>query len=434
MKRTTKKINQETKKYKTKHHKNVKNTNLLYDNNYIIVKPYFPDKDKIRFNFEPIFKKYNLSSYKYIDNVITEDYKLLKTLHITDSTHIKQSTLNPLNPINKQNLKPLILFYDIMYRNLNPRYFGINALLSNHLHKKKIDVIENKTKLYIGFKNYNEKLSIKYLPQTFNITEFEKYKFEATDKKIYILKPVVSYGGIDIIYVSSKEDLENAIEYYNTHFDFRKMYYGSNVIAQEYIIKPLLFYKSSNKDNTRDNTRDIQGYKCHFRANYSYSYIRGKSNNILLNDIMICTAKEPYSTDVPFRKEVHDTHFKTTGGDFFLEKNYKQLHITITQRDYIIREFNKIANILENIMKRDTIEWLHPEHQNAFEILGIDFMVEDNRNAVNHSLNVKLIEVNSIPGFGFIHNKNQKNSEQLIYKQLEKQVFSKILGFSKTKI
>jgi len=28
-------------------------------------------------------------------------------------------------------------------------------------------------------------------------------------------------------------------------------------------------------------------------------------------------------------------------------------------------------------MKRNTYEWLHPEHQNAFEMLGIDFMVED---------------------------------------------------------
>ena len=136
-------------------------------------------------------------------------------------------------------MKPLILFYDIIYRNLNPRYFGIKALLSNHLNKKKVDVIEDKTKLYIGFKNYNEKLSVKYLPQTFNITEFEKYKFGTIDKKYYILKPVVSYGGFDILYVSSKEDVENAIEYYNTHFDFRKMYYGSNVVAQEYIIKPL---------------------------------------------------------------------------------------------------------------------------------------------------------------------------------------------------
>ena len=412
-----------TKTHKLKRHKTFKNTNLLYDNNYIIVKPYFPDKDDIYFNFEPIFKKYNLSSYKYIDNVIKEDYKLLKSKNIIDSTHIKQSTLKSLNPINKQNLKPLILFYDIMYRNLNPRYFGIKALLSNHLNKKKVDVIEDKTKLYIGFKNYNEKLSVKYLPQTFNITEFEKYKFGTTDKKYYILKPVVSYGGFDIIYVESKEDLENAIEYYNTHFDFRKKYYGSNVVAQEYIIKPLLFYKS--KSNDKSNTRDTLGYKCHFRANYSYSYIKGKPNTVLLNDIKIYIAKEPYSTDVPFRKEVHDSHLKSTDDDFFLEKNYEQLHITIIQRDYIIREFNKIANILENIMKRDTIEWLHPEHQNGFEMLGIDFMVEDNR-LLNHSLDVKLIEVNTVPGFSFIHKQNKYYNTQLIYKQLEKQVFSKL--------
>ena len=76
-------------------------------------------------------------------------------------------------------------------------------------------------------------------------------------------------------------------------------------------------------------------------------------------------------------------------------------------------------------MKRDSIEWLHPEHQNGFEMLGIDFMVEDNR-LLNHSLDVKLIEVNSVPGFGFIHKKNKYYNQKLIYNQLEKQVFSKL--------
>jgi len=59
-------------------------------------------------------------------------------------------------------------------------------------------------------------------------------------------------------------------------------------------------------------------------ANYSYSYIKGKSNNVLLDDINICTEKS-YSIDLPFRKEVHDSHFISTGGDFFLNENYEQL-------------------------------------------------------------------------------------------------------------
>ena len=101
------------------------------------------------------------------------------------------------------------------------------------------------------------------------------------------------------------------------------------------------------------------------------------------------------------------------------------LHITITQRDYIIREFNKIAKILKNIIKRDASEWLHPEHQNGFEMLGIDFMVEDNR-LLNHSLDVKLIEVNSVPGFEFYDTQIKNKILKLLFEKLDKHVFSKL--------
>jgi hypothetical protein len=400
-----------------------KHTILKYDNTYIIVKPYFSNEDTINFKYlETILKKYNLSSNKYIDDIIKEDYKILNEKHITDSFYI---TKNKLKPINKNNLYPSLIWFSNKFINLNSRYYEIKTLVSNFLNKDKIDIIENKNKLYISFNNYDINSASKYLPTTFNITEIKKYKFgtKDEDKTYYILKPIDSHKGYDIIHVSSLEDVEQAIKYYKTHSNYKNVVYGHNVVAQEYIIKPLLFYKS--KSNDKSNTRDTLGYKCHFRVNFIISYINKKIKSFILDDINICTAEEPYSTDIPFRKEVHDSHFKSTGGDFFLNENYEQLHITITQRDYIISEFNKIAKILENIMKRDTSEWLHPEHQNAFEILGIDFMVEDNR-LLNHNLEVKLIEVNTVPGFGFNDTQIKNKILNLLFEKLDKHVFSKL--------
>jgi hypothetical protein len=137
---------------------------------------------------------------------------------------------------------------------------------------------------------------------------------------------------------------------------------------------------------------------------------------------------------LPFRKDVHDSHFKSSGGDFLLTKDYKNLHITHQQCDTIINQLKKISKILENILKTDNNKWLNSEHQNAFEILGIDFMIEDNRNSkyihlndnLNNNLNIKLIEVNTVPGFSFNNKHNNHRFLKLLFQELDKHVFSKI--------
>lgn len=433
-------------------HKHIKNTTVnkkTYDYTYIIVKSYFP-KEEITFKFlylEQILKKYNLSSNPYIDNLRKEDYKLLKSQNINDSFYIIKNKLKPIDKI----INPSFIFFNNKYVNLNSRYYGIKALLSNFLNKDKINIIENKTELYMSFNNYSKKLANKYLPITFNINDLDKYKFgtKDEDKNYYILKPIDSRIGSGILYVSSIEEVKKAFEYYKTHKNYKNRFYGNDVIAQEYITKPLLFYKSisiskdletNGNHKNNENNGNMVGYKCHFRVNFVISCINKKIDSFILNDIIICTAKEPYNMDLPFRKDVHDTHFKSSGGDFFLNRDYKNLHITHTQCNAIINEFEKISKILKNILQKDNNEWLNPAHKNAFEILGIDFMIEDNRNSkhldddlddnldddLDDNLNIKLIEVNSVPGFGFNNGYNDHKFLKLLFQELDKHVFSKI--------
>jgi len=453
MKKTMKKTIKKNVNKKTKHKINKQ------DNTYIIVKCYFPGEDDLQYQYlEQILKKYNISSNHYINNIRKEDYKLLNIQHVkkcNDITKLKKININNNNDNNNINnnnkiLNPSIIFFNITYINLNIRYYGIETLLSNVLTRDKINSIENKSNLYHSFNNYNKKLADKYLPLTFNINELEKYKFGKTidNEKYYILKPVDSMGGVDIIYVSSIEEVQNAIEYYKTHKNYRNRIYGNNVITQEYITKPLLYYKTNytntnaNKNANGDIKISLLGYKCHFRVPFVVSYIHKKINSFILEDgIRILTAKEPYNMELPFQKEVHDTHIKSSSGDFFLKNNsedYKNLQITLSQRDEIINEFKKISKILEKMLQNDNNKWLYPEHKNAFHIFGIDFMIEDNREfdekfdkeynkeLDNGKLNIKLIEVNNSPSFIFHNKSNTHTQSKLLFQELDKHIFSKI--------
>ena len=69
--------------------------------------------------------------------------------------------------------------------------------------------------------------------------------------------------------------------------------------------------------------------------------------------------------------------------------------------------------------------------------LGIDFMIEDNRDSENmhldDNLDIKLIEVNTVPGFGFNNKHNDHRFLKSLFQELDKHIFSKILGnFNKT--
>lgn len=424
------------KKYNKKYNNTKKQRSGLYnryDNTYILVKCYFSDEDMIKYSYlETLFKKYNLSSNRFIKDIIDNDYKILKQKHITKSSDITNQHITNINKY-KNKVKPSVIFFNINNINLNIRYYGIPTLLANVLSRDKIHIIENKSNLYDNFIKYNKQLANKYLPYTFNINELDKYIFSSKDDKddkvFYILKPVDSMGGIDIFYVSSMKDVHTALEYYKTHTNYRKRIYGNHVIAQDYITKPLLYSKTIDNvaDNVADTMVDTMGYKCHFRVPFVVSYINKKIDSFILEDgIRILTAKEPYNLNLPFQKEVHDTHIKSSGGDFFLRKDYKNLNITITQCNDIIKEFTKISKIMENILKQDTsVKWLYSEHKNGFNIFGIDFMIEDNRQ-FNGGLDIKLIEINNSPSFMFHDKSNNHKQSEIFFQALDKYIFSKV--------
>lgn len=391
-----------------------------YDNTFINVYSYFPKEDDLKFGFlNNILKKYNITPNKYIETIRRNDEKLIRKARITDSSKITH--LPKINVIALK-LNPAFIFFNQIYPNLNGRYYNIPARLTNLLNRDKINVIENKANLYRSFLEFNRILSRKYLPQTFNIKDINKYDF--TGERFYILKPVDSMGGVDIKYVSSIQDVKIAIEYYKTHRNYRNRFYGDNVIAQEYITKPLLYYKSPSGIVNHIDEFAGNGYKCHFRVPCVVSYINNIPSSFILEEgIRVLTALEPYNMNLPFTKEIHDTHIKSSGGDYFLLTDYKNLHITREKCDFIINEFRVVCGILEKILKKDNNKWLYAEHKNGFQIFGIDFMIEVNNGS---GLNIKLIEVNNSPSFVFHDSNNSSRQSELLFKMLDNKIFSKL--------
>jgi glutathione synthase/RimK-type ligase-like ATP-grasp enzyme len=381
---------------------------MSYDNTYILIKPFYDGENDYDLEYlESILKKYDLKSNKIYEELFEEDKKAILKYNISQSE--KFFRLTKLITEDKNKLHPNIIFFNINYTNLNTRFYNVPAKLVNFLNKDKIKIINNKHYLYKSFKHFYKSDAKKYLPKTFRIDRFNRYDF-SNKNYVYILKPVEGFGGSDILYAKSLYDVRAALEFYKDKRDVKGKLYGNNIVAQEYILNPLLFYKT-----------DGYGYKCHFRVMYVISYINNKSDSFIFeNMIRIFTAYKPYNIDIPFDKKVHDTHRKSTGYDYFLHSDYEKLKITDKQLKSIINKFKLICHLLESMIKKTNEKWLYPEHENGFQEFGIDFMVTDD-------LQVKLIEVNTSPGFTF-HDKNiANNKNKILFDEYNKRIFSKIL-------
>jgi hypothetical protein len=237
------------------------------------------------------------------------------------------------------------------------------------------------------------------MAKTFYINEINNYKFP----KMYILRPIKSFGGKDILYISNKEELDKAIEYYNTNTVIfygkkDKDIHGSNVIASHYIMNPLLY---KNK-------------KFQIRMHYLLTYVNNEFNTFLIDTGIIVTALKDYNIKKPFLSEVHDTHFKYTKTDILFpddvkhndfNKNIDSIDI-IKQMRTILKYTTKILTKTLTINK-ETL--LYDNQENGYLLTGVDFMIDDNGN-------VFLIEINRFPSIGFNTSKYGNNMLSIIYK------------------
>ena len=377
MKKTKTRIKTKVKtKVKTKSSaRTTKQNNPKNSNSFIIIECW---NDKFNYLKTDKLRIY-LKNLKMIENnsIRNSDLATLKKLHKPITNNCKnQLLLHKLNPLS--SIKYVNFIWQTAVENvLDKRAYKLNCYLTNIIAVEKLKCVTNKGLLFKNISKLEPNIAKKHLADTFVINNYSKYDF--ANSKYYILRPVESFAGKDILYVSSRMELNNAIKFYNTNKNNKGMVYGSNVIASEYIINPLLF----------------RGYKFHLRMYLIISYIDKIFNSFFMEEGDILTADKPYNITKPFLKAVHDTHQTSSNDDYFFPQDLKPFLVEHNIKlDDLISQMRDIMKCVSRIIKEDSNAYLYENQENGFYISGIDFMIDDTGKVI-------LIEVNEKPGFGY---------------------------------
>jgi hypothetical protein len=334
--------------------------------------------------------------YYYIMYIYLETYlkklgvqpdKAMKIIEQRNKTIVKKHNMSykkfcnftqkiKLPSIEPGLIKADVFFYNIYNTYIDKQLYSYNKFLINILNIN-YNLILRKNVLYNNVYKYSPEIAKKYLIETFNINEIEKYHFS----EYYILRPTIASQGTDIIYVHNKEELNDAIEFYNTTKNYKnKEIYGNNVVASKFITDLLLF----------------QGKKFHLRIYYIVSCINGVINSFALDDGEIITAKEQYDLEIPYTKDKHDSHFNSNEKDFYISTDFNTKNLGIEMNDKIYTKiYNEIKIICSSIFKiiinnYSNINILHPNQKNGFHLFGLDIFIKSDLTPV-------LIECNMSP-------------------------------------
>lgn len=323
-------------------------------------------------------------------NIISRRYDtLLKKFKIKKKEFcLREKQIKPLH-LEDGLVKADVFFYYDANPKLDRIFYKYHAYFSNTLSNEIYNYID-KDQLYNSIIKYNSNNSniLKYFIKTFLFSNQDEIIFPAN----YIIRPVAAFAGKDILYIHSKDDIIRANKYYASAKDYSNKPYKLNEITVSEILTDLLLFK---------------GKKFHIRMYYLVSYINGVVNSFLFNIGEIFTAKIEFNTDIPFLKEVHDTHSKSTDDDYFFPKEFNNKNLNIPMSQQILNEFQEKCKIIcKSITKvfianKDKI--LFNNQDNGYYLYGLDILVKSNLDPV-------IIEINTNPGFG---NKTLEKSEYL---------------------
>lgn len=341
---------------------------------YYIVKCY-SDNFELNYKYlEEHLKKLNIKpDENAIDIIKILDLEEFNKKNVKIEKYCEYSSIIRLPQFNK-NIFTADVFFLSGNNSTNRRFYNFQKYLVNISNLQETKHITNKKMIINEIDKINPNIVKKYIPETFNISQINKYEFP----KWYIIRPIDSFSGEGIKYINNLEDLNEAIEYYNITKNYKNINYGNNVIASEYISNPLLF----------------KSKKFHLRLYYVISLINDTFNTFLWNIGKIMTAEKPFDMNIPFTKDKHDTHLKSTDDDYFYPKDFnKNLNkkINIEDDKIIYNKIKLICKAISQVIKKSKSKLLYPNEKNMYHLFGLDIMVRDNLEPV-------FIELNEQPG------------------------------------
>jgi len=351
------------------------------EHKYYIVKCYSDDYDLNYKYLEEHLKKLNIKP----DNNAMDIIKILDLEEFNKKnkkidTYCDYSNIINLPKFNKHIFSADVFFLSIINNIVNKRFYDFPKYLLNIFNLNSIKNIINKNNIIQEINKINPIIVKNYVAKTFIINDKHYYEFP----NWYILRPIDSFSGEGIKYINNSEDLNKAIEYYNKTKNYKNIKYGNNVIASEYISNPLLF----------------KSKKFHLRLYYIISLINNTFNTFLWDIGKIMTAEKSFDMNIPFTKDKHDTHLKSTDNDYFYPKDFnKNLNkkINIKDNNLIFNKIKLICKAISQIIEKSKNKLLYPNEKNMYYLFGLDIMVKDNLEPV-------FIELNEQPGLNCLNN------------------------------
>ena len=316
---------------------------------------------------------------------------LLKKLHITMmELCTREKKIKPLS-LEDGLVKADVFFYIEGNPKLDQIFYKYHSYFSNTLSNEIYNYI-NKDRLYDSIVKYNpgKHNILKYFIKVFMFSNQNKIIFPGN----YILRPTNSFAGKDILYIHNKHDLTIANKYYSSARNYKNKPYNPSEITVSDIITDLALFR---------------GRKFHVRMYYIVSYINGVVNSFLFDIGEIFTAKSQFNTNIPFSKEVHDSHGTSTDSEYFFPKDFNDANINLdipitTQMLDVLRAKCKIiCSSITSVFEANKDKILFENQDNGYYVYGLDIFVKSNFEPV-------IIEINNNPGFGM---KNIENSEYM---------------------
>jgi len=250
----------------------------------------------------------------------------------------------------------------------------IKCTMKNLYDNDKI-VITNKCKLYENLANFFPEITKKHVPETFKLKNLNHIQ----DGKVYIVRPCGRnfYSGEGIYIITNNDELQKVKQIYSSEFIAKRKEFVQkknqefDVIVSEYIT----------------NTSLLNGYKFHLRM-YLLINTFPKYSHKLWKIGKIITAREKYASENYANKLIHDTHMKSTPKNIFFPENLDGF--SEKDKKYMFQQMEEITTAIAEIYKRYAKPY--PESKAAFEVFGLDFMIDD-------KLTVKIIELNDRVGY-----------------------------------
>jgi len=325
----------------------------------------------------------------------------------------------------RKKIKPLVLedglvkadvffFYEGNPR-LNEMFYEYHADFSNILSNEIYNYID-KDQLYntiVKF-NPNNPNVLKYFIEVFSFTSSNQYKMIFPGN--YIVRPKQAFAGKDILYIHNQDDLVIANNYYSRARDYKNKPYNFNEIAVSHILTDLALFK---------------GRKFHIRLFYLVSYINGVVNSFIWDFGKIYTAKTQFNTNVPFSKEVHDSHLKSTDANYFFPKEFNEANLGVPITKQILDDFNEkcriICRSITKVFVANKDKILFENQDNGYSLYGIDILVKSNFEPV-------IIEININTGIGAKTIENSEYISKILFDWINEIVIEPLFKYKKPQL